>query len=322
MEELFKDRLQFDGDVADILHGAAEELGLGTIEKSEPITMGFEDYNVKVTTGKGVYVFKLFSKKRTQDEIERNASIIEVVCAAGIAHPTVYRTTSGSVLYRHTSGVQLVAMDFVDGQSFYEMGVPPNDEQLEKIVAEAVKINKLDLHPAYLFDSWAIPNMQWMYDQTKEHLSKEGERLVGKAFERYGSLPFDALPKAFVHGDIIKTNTLLDKNGKIYIIDFSVANVYPRIQELAVMSANLLFDEKHGKTATLRERVEKLIAMYEKNGGELSDIEKRSLFDYALPVCAMEYMGSVFERIKTGENEEILYWENLGFKGLKQSLES
>lgn len=31
----------------------------------------------------------------------------------------------------------------------------------------------------------------------------------------------------------------------LYIIDFSVANIYPRIQELAVLMCNLFFDENY-----------------------------------------------------------------------------
>jgi Ser/Thr protein kinase RdoA (MazF antagonist) len=33
-----------------------------------------------------------------------------------------------------------------------------------------------------------------------------------------------------------------DREGKIWIIDFSVSNYYPRIQELAVLACNLFFD--------------------------------------------------------------------------------
>ncbi len=43
----------------------------------------------------------------------------------------------------------------------------------------------------------------------------------------------------------VEGNTIKGDDGKIYIIDFSVANWYPRIQELAVMAANLLH-EKNG----------------------------------------------------------------------------
>lgn len=316
----YEDRLKFQGELDPVIADAARDLGLGQVTSISPITVGFEDYNTKVATDRGTYVFKIFSKKRSQEEIERCAEIIGQVSNAGIHHPTVHRTTEGSVLYTHSSGLQLIAMDYIDGQSFYEKGVPPNDEELRKIVREAVKINKLDLQPPYLFDSWAIPNMGWMLEQTREHLSEEGRTLAEEAFCRYKEIPVDTLPKAFVHGDLIKTNIIVDAKDDVYVIDFSVANVYPRIQEIAVMAANLMFDEKHGVTAPLRERVDKLVAMYEASGGELTDIEKRYAFDYALPSCAMEYMGSVNERIKTGDNEEILYWEKLGFEGLREAL--
>ncbi len=317
---VYEDRLQFQGELEPIIADVARGLGLGHVVSISPISVGFEDYNTKIVTDSGAYVFKIFSKKRTHEEVERCADIIDQVCKAGIRHPAVHRTTEGAVLFKHSSGLQVVAMDYVDGQSFYEKGTPPNDEELRKIVQEAVKINKLDLQPPYLFDSWAIPNMGRMFERTREYLSDEGRRLVETAFERYNNIPLDMLPKAFVHGDLIKTNILVDTKDDVYVIDFSVANTYPRIQEIAVMAANLMFDEKHGITAPLRERVDKLVAMYEAAGGDLTDIEKQYVFDYALPGCAMEYMGSVNERIATGETDEIMYWEKLGFEGLKEAL--
>jgi len=319
-EDGYRDRLAFDGKLEDVIVDVAQDLNLGNVISNDVITVGYEDYNTKVVTERGMYVFKIFSKKRSDEEVRRCADIVDAVCSAGIAHPTIHRIPEGSALYVHTSGLRLIVMDYVDGESFYDKGTPPNDEQLRKIVREAVKINKLDIRPTYLFDSWAIPNMGWMLDQTCNHLSEEGLRLSEEAFRRYNAIPIDQLPKTFVHGDLIKTNVLLGHDGEIHVIDFSVSNIYPRVQEIAVMATNLLFDEKNGTTVPLRERIDKLIAMYEAEGGELTDIEKQYAFDYALPGCAMEYMGSVNERIKTGDNKEIRYWENLGLQGLREAL--
>ena len=320
MTDMYGDRLDFDGELSSVIDDVARDLNLGAVVSSNLIAVGYEDYNTKVVTDSGAYVFKIFSKQRSHEEATRCAEIVDAVCRAGIAHPTIHRTSDGSALYVHSSGLRLIVMDYIDGESFYDKGTPPNDEQLRKIVRQAVKIDQLDIHPTYLFDSWAIPNMGWMLDQTCNHLSEEGLRLSEEAFRRYNAIPIDQLPKTFVHGDLIKTNVLLGHDGEIHVIDFSVSNIYPRIQEIAVMAANLLFDEKNGTTVPLRERINKLIAMYEAEGGELSDIEKQYAFDYALPGCAMEYMGSVNERIKTGDNKEIRYWENLGLEGLREAL--
>ncbi len=53
---------------------------------------------------------------------------------------------------------------------------------------------------------------------------------VEQAMARYAEILVDDLPHTFVHGDFTKANVLNGDDGKVYILDFSVANWYPRIQ--------------------------------------------------------------------------------------------
>jgi len=62
----------------------------------------------------------------------------------------------------------------------------------------------------------------------------------------FNALKMKKLPHCFVHGDLIETNIMKDKEGKLWIIDFAVANYYPRIIELAVLACNILLTQKAG----------------------------------------------------------------------------
>jgi thiamine kinase-like enzyme len=211
-------------------------------------------------------------------------------------------------------------MEYVHGKTFYDLSRIPNKDELIMICTEAVKINSMKYEPEYIFDSWAIPNMKWMYEKTKDHLSAEGLRLVQKAFKIYDSIPINDLPKCFVHGDLTKTNLIIGEDNKIYVLDFAVSNTYPRIQELAVMVANLMFDEKAERTMSLKEKVDLIVNIYLAAGGNLSQIETDNIMNYALPGAAMEYMGSVNERIVGDTSKEIKYWEKLGLETLMEAL--
>lgn len=211
-------------------------------------------------------------------------------------------------------------MEYVHGKTFYDLSRIPNKDELIMICTEAVKINSMKYEPEYIFDSWAIPNMKWMYEKTKGHLSAEGLRLVQKAFKLYDSIPLNDLPQCFVHGDLIKTNLILGVDNKIYVLDFAVSNVYPRVQELAVMAANLMFDEKAESTMPLKDRTILVMDTYTAAGGELTQIEADNIMNYALPGAAMEYMGSVNERIVGDTSKEIQYWEKLGLDTLREAL--
>jgi len=316
----FRERLSFEGSLDDLFAQVASDLELGALIECSVIEVGFEDCNVKLLTGEGSYVAKVYSIKRTEPEINRNVEILNQALVAGINHPDII-SHDGRILHTDVkSGLRMVVMKFINGKTFYDLSRVPDDNELSLIATEAVKINSIKYEPPYLFDSWAIPNMKWMYDKTRQSLSYEGRTLVESAFTFYDAIPIKDLPRCFVHGDLIKTNLIRGDDGRVYVIDFSVANLYPRIQELAVMAANLLFDENSDQVVPLKDRVERVTAAYLTAGGELTDLEKRYLFNYSLPGVAMEYMGSVNERLAGDESDEIVYWERLGFESLRQAL--
>lgn len=317
---MFDSRIEFEGDFDTVINRVVRHYSLGKRVESKVIEVGFEDYNVKIVTSRGKYLAKFFSKKRSNEEVERYVKTIAQVVKAGVRHPRPLLINSDLLYVDPVSGLRLVVMEFIEGQTFYDRGVLPNKGELALICSEAVKIHAIDYAPDFLFDSWAIPNMRWMFEKVKDDLSEEGSQLVRKAFDFFDMIPFDELPKCFVHGDLTKANTIRGDDGKVYVIDFAVANVYPRIQELAVMAANLLFDEKAGRSASLKERCVTITEAYEYAGGELTELEKQNLFNYALPAAAMEYMGSVNERIIGDDSNEILYWEKLGLESLREAL--
>lgn len=316
----FHSRINYDGDLSDLIDQIADEYSLGRVLSYSVIEMGFEDFNIKLETTNSKYVIKIFSKDRTDAQIKRFVETIKNALDYGVNHPRLFSTREGEFIFAITPSVQLIVMAYVRGKTFYDLSRTPTKDELLMICAEAVKINSMDYEPEYIFDSWAIPNMKWMYEKTKDHLSAEGLSLVQKAFEVYDSIPLSDLPKCFVHGDLIKTNVMLGEDNKIYVLDFAVSNVYPRIQELAVMAANLMFDDKAKSNISLQDRTSLILEAYTASGGEITQIEIENIMNYALPGAAMEYMGSVNERVVGDTSKEIQYWEKLGLDSLREAL--
>jgi len=113
------------------------------------------------------------------------------------------------------------------------------------IIKQAALINQIDLHPSLVYDHWAITSLLDEYKIKGKYLTKQDEEFIKPLIRSFQSIDIDKLPHCFVHGDITKTNTMRSKKGDIYILDFAVANYYPRIQELAVILCDLFFDRKH-----------------------------------------------------------------------------
>lgn len=207
-------------------------------------------------------------------------------------------------------------MRFIEGKTFFELDRAPDDNERQAIIEQAAKINAIDYEPPYLFDSWAIPNISEMFEKVKQYIEPDDLALVEQVIAQYKAIPVDELPHSFVHGDFTKTNILESDDGKIYVLDFSVANRYPRLQELAVIAANLLHDD--GTPLTERCQV---VANEYSQFSELTETERQHLPAYALAGVAMEFMGAHQEKFINGnDTDETDYWLNLGRTGLRQTL--
>lgn len=312
------DRLNYSGELGVVINRLADAYGIGEPTNFSVIGIGYEDCNIVIETSDGKYVAKIFSKERNQEAIARYSTIMEKAVEAGVNHPPLIKTGDGEVVYSdgEANGISMVLMKFVDGQTFLELDRAPDTEERQAVIEQAAKVNGIDYHPPYLFDSWAIPNIKTMFERVKQFIQPDDLKLVEQAMARYAEIPVESLPHTFVHGDFTKANVMKGKDGKVYILDFSVANWYPRIQELAVIAANLLHEENG--SLSLRDRIELIIAGYDKLN-PLTPEEKQYLYSYALAGVAMEFMGSHQEKfIKGNATEETEYWLNLGRNGLRK----
>jgi Ser/Thr protein kinase RdoA (MazF antagonist) len=315
-EQLPTDRLKYDGDLAPVVQRICDAYGVGTSTNHSVIDMGYEDCNVIIDTEQDRFMAKMFAKTRTPDDISRYAGIMQKVIEAGVHHPELISTVNGEMVYMD-SGITLVLMRFVEGKTFFELGRIPDDDERKAILEQAVKINAIDYEPPYLFDSWAIPNIKTVLERVQQYIEPDDLELVLSVIEQYEAIPGDELPHCFVHGDIIKTNLVKADDGGIYVLDFSVANRYPRIQDLAVIAANLLHDENG---SSLKERCEQIAEEYSQLN-PLTAQEREHLYAYALAGVAMEFMGSHQEKYINGnDSEETDYWFNLGREGLRRAL--
>lgn len=311
------DRLNYTGDLTPAVERLCEAYGVGAPGSVDVVEVGYEDCNVILETDQAKFVAKMFAKTRTPEEISRYTTTMQKVVEAGVNHPELLTTSSGDITYTD-SGITLVLMRFIEGETYFELDKAPNDTERKAVLEQAAKINDIDYRPPFLFDSWAIPNIRVMFDKVKQFIEPSDFALVEQAMAQYEAIPVDELPHAFVHGDFTKTNVIKGKDGKIYVIDFSVANWYPRIQELAVIAANLLHDKDDD--TSLEDRCQ-LVADEYSEFSPLNEVEREHLPAYALAGVAMEFMGSHQEKYINGnDTEETDYWLSLGRSGLRKSL--
>lgn len=313
-------RIRFQGDIAEVLGRAAAEFQAGRFESFNLMPVGYEDYNSQVITRDAKIFVKIFNAERTPEEVERYLDIMGAVDASPVRHPSLLRTESGGLVYADAaSGLSMVAMEFVEGMTFYDDGRrSPDDEELRQVLGQAVLIHNIPIKPSHLDDSWSIGNLGATLVEVGEFLHPEEASILRRIHQEFEVINIGDLPACFVHGDMTKSNCMKAADGNIFILDFSVANVYPRIQELAVITGNLLNSPTHN--TTMLEELERVVNGYISAGGRLRTSEAEALPIFTRAAYAMEFLGAIREKhIKHDDSPETDYWMELGRAGLHKS---
>lgn len=316
---IFQERIGYKGDLKQFFRNVVDVYGLGSLISYDPILQGYEDFNVKVETDLGKYLFKVMGDFRTGQEAGQYADIIETVVNNGIAHPKIYNSVQGDLYRADLNGtdIRLVVMDFVEGKDFFQLREKPTEEEAVFLVGQAAKISKLNIKPEYVYDSWAIPNFLKEYNDVKDKLDKDDLKYLEPLASNFSELGIEKLPSCFVHGDLIATNVIRSNNNGLYIIDFAVANYYPRIQELAVLLCDLLLvedKEKYLKNYKL------VLETYQKEV-KLEEREIDLLPTFIKLAHAMHIVPATREKIKGNLLPENEFWLKSGQNGIRLATE-
>ena len=312
----FQKRIGYKGELEKVLSKVAEDFELGKYLKHKVVEEGYEDLNLVITTDKGKYFVKILATFRDNKGCKRYVDIMLTALEAGVNHPRLLQSSQGYLYINDfdSTKIRVVVMEYIDGKSFYDSREKVSLTDARFLVQQAAIINKIDLKVPFVYDSWAVVNFLKEWKENKEVFPEKDKALVDPVFNKFSKLDVKTLPTAFVHGDIIRTNVMRNESGELYILDFSVANSYPRIQELAVLLCNLLYDDKN--PGDFMKYYELALDEYKKRN-ELTKLEVDSLPLYLKAAHAMHIIGAGKEKYKEdNKSEENEYWLSQGRKGL------
>jgi len=273
----------------ELVEHVADAFRLGPVADWSVIATGYEDCNVDLRTGRARVVVKVFAAGRPAWIADRTASVIADVTAAGVRHPPLRADAAGAFVHGY-DGHRLLVMDYAPGQTFYDLGRPPDDAELARVVEQAARIHATDVYPEPVFDSWAIANLVPLAAQVGDLLDAEQRRLVDQAIAELARVEFTSLPTRLIHADLTAGNVLLSPEGEITVLDFALANRWPRLQELAVIAASLL----HGSPEPLPARMDKVARLYSAAVPQpLTSAERAALPAVGRAAAAMELLGGL-----------------------------
>lgn len=318
MVTAFTERINYDGKLETISKKVCEAYALGSFIANEIVPIGYEDCNVILNTSTGKYFMKIFSKTRDVRSCQRYIAIMTAASAAGISTPAIHISPQGALytLALDQTTLYLCVLTYVAGKDLYTLQEDLSAEQITYLGHQVAKINTLTLQPEFVYDSWAISNFKTEFEKKSIYLSPEDLLLLQPLVQAFNNLDSETLPTCFVHGDIIKTNVIKDANNQLSIIDFSVANTYPRIQEIAVLACNVLFDEQSKQQS--EQNIHTFLAAYQEHI-KLTTRELEVLPIYIQLAHAMHLLCANYEQqAEHNTTAENTYWLQLGRKGLQQ----
>jgi Ser/Thr protein kinase RdoA (MazF antagonist) len=274
-----------------VAHVAAD-YRLGDVGDWSVLATGYEDCNIDLRARQARVVIKVFAVGRPAGIAARTAGIIAAARQAGVRHPRLHADAAGGHVHEY-DGHQLLVMDFAPGRTFYDLGRPPDQAELARVVEQAARIHSCGARPEPVFDSWAIANLVPLAGQVGGLLDARQRRLVDGAIAEMARVDFWSLPVTLIHADLTAGNVLLGPDGEITVLDFALANRWPRLQELAVIAASLLHGSP-GALPALPARLAAVARLYSAAGpAPLTPAEEAALPAFGQAAAAMELLGGL-----------------------------
>lgn len=322
VEGKYNSRINYHGKLEDISRTMCKNLDIGDFVANELILTGYEDYNFILETTKNKYFVKIFARFRTMKDCERYLNVMINVIRSKIKTPKLIQSKSSflKTLEVNNAHLRFCLLEYLNGKDLFNLNETLDINEIKWVVQQATMINSADIKPSFIYDSWAITNFKKEFEKKAKYLSLDDLSMLQPLIKEFDHLKIHELPHCFVHGDLVSTNIMKDDNDELWVIDFSVSNYYPRIQELSVLASDILFDPK-SKTES-EKRLKIALQEYQKKI-PLTKMELNALPIYIKIAFAMHILLTNYEKIvNNNTSRETEHFLQLGRIGLKHMIQS
>lgn len=312
------DRIGLNTSLETLSKNICKKYNLGNFKSNKIITVGYEDFNYILETNKGKYCIKIFNKNRTNQDCKNYIDRIELSSKINVNSPKIYKYKESALvsIKIKENTYRFCVFEYIDGNSFFDLNEIPTENEIKEIIRQMAIIHNSKLESNFIYDMWTITNYKKEFQLKSKYLNQEDLKILKKLYNKYEKVKLELLPYSFVHGDIISTNVLKDKNNKLWIIDYAVSNYLPRIVDLAVSSCNLCLNPNNKEETQYK--IKFILNEYQKYN-KLTNYEKKILplfFDLA---NAMGILQTCYQNAIGNESEENDFWLNESRKGLEFS---
>ena len=314
----FYERIHNVKNIKMVAEKVCQHYSLGELINQKHIEIGYEDFNMIIGTSTGEYFFKILNKSRPKSEQMRLVNILEKAIKGKVQVPKIYQVNGESIfeLEIDNKTLNIIVMDYIKGTNVLLLNRDLNYNEICSIAKEMAKINKIDFQVEPYYDEWTITNFESEYKKKIEKIDAKDKLLVSKVYEQMSKVDFSKFKMSYTHADIIKSNLILDDEGKIWVIDFSVLNYLPRVIELAVAMFGVCLTNDREVSIN---NMNILINEYNKYN-KLDSYEINNLPIIFNCISAMNILQTSYIKATDETFEENEHWLSEGRKGVELNL--
>lgn len=281
---------------------------LGDYKEYKLILVGIDDLSYFLDTTTGKYIVKIINHEKTNVEIDEFIQKNSVITENNIKAPKLIAYDENYLFTYDMDGlhINLVVMEYIDGSDLYSINKQITKQDIEKLIDILIPLHKIeDKIENKEYDEYCFMKIKEDYKKTKEVLPKSIKEQVEQTIGDFEKIELEKLPKCFIHGDLISSNIMKDKNKNLYLIDFYQSGIGLRILDIVKVLNSVIDNYKYENDTEELEQY--FLKQYNK---------KMPLTAYELEVLpilrkidvCVGMMMETFDAIEGRDNEENQYW--------------
>ena len=275
---------------------------IGKVQEYFPILEGYEDANFILNTSNGKYVLKIFSKDRTEGNVNDYIKILKEASNIGVQSLELILNKEGALSsYFNTYAI---ITKYFDGQNYQD--IKPSLKDMLLVAENVSKLNTLCLDVEESYDSWGNKNLVREYEST-DVKDRDVVQEILPLVEFLKKQKLSLFSKGVIHGDMQRKHVLKNNEG-ICIIDYGCMSYDLKIYDLSTFLAwfCLAEDTWEDKDNIFSKVVQKYTELNKLTNEEIQ------LTKYLIASAYASYYLKTTSLIENGDNsKETLDWNCL-----------
>lgn len=221
-----------------------QEYNIGNYIKHKLIeNAGIDDLSYILCTDKSKFLIKIINHNKTIQEINQFIKKNDIISKNRLQSPRIILNKGNHIYSTEINGlyVNCCIIEYIDGNDLYTIGKKISKDDIDKLIDIIIPMHKIKDTLTIDYDEYCFMKINEVYKKTKSKIPKKLKNEVEKFLDEYKKIDFKKLPLCFVHGDLISSNIMKDKNEKLWLIDFFESGTGVRILDIVKILNGVLF---------------------------------------------------------------------------------